>query len=407
MKIDTFIKWGLPALAMFPLIDFLLRKIPVISFVGSVWDKLILMVLAAVAFNRYLLGERMEQLPYHRMLKAFILLGVAYLAMDLSSFSVDFEGFRAVYWYSFYAFVLPFLVDQKEAKQLVRFSLIAAMLISLHGIYQYIVKAPMLSSSWVDAGEHVRTRVYSVFGSPNIMGSYMILMFPTAAGMAVASRSRKERLFYGFIAATTLAALVFTFTRGAWMALFAALVVMAIFFDKRLLLLILLAAAAAMFVPQIQRRVLELFTPLYWFKSAQDGRIARWMRAYDIIRHNPLFGAGLGHFGGAVAARNFSSIYADNYYAKTLGEMGILGLTAMLTLFITMMRNLYKRIFQPLRAHRDWPLLLGMFTGLLALLVQCAVENVFEVPAMNFMFWFFATLLVILTRSSVKEGSGE
>jgi putative inorganic carbon (HCO3(-)) transporter len=404
MKMDTYRNWGLLLLSWFPLVDYLLRKIPVIGVLGSVWDKLILLVLAVVALKRYLLGERIESLPYHRVLIAFILLGVAYLAIDLSSFAVDFEGFRAVYWYMLYVFVLPYLIDEKFAKTLVRASLVAAWLISLHGIYQYIVKAP-IPSNWVDAGETVRTRVFSVFGSPNIMGSYMILMFPTAAGMAWAARSRGERLFYGIIAASALAALVFTYTRGAWMALFAALVLLGILFDKRLLVVILVAAVAGLFVPAIHKRVFELFTPLYWMKSAKDGRIFRWLLAYDIIRHNPLFGAGLGHFGGAVAARNFNAPYSDNYYAKTLGEMGILGLGMMLTLFVTVMRNLYARIFKPLRAHPDWPLLVGMFTGCLAVLVQCAVENVFEVPAMNFLFWFYVTLMVVMTRSSRKEGS--
>ncbi|GIM45594.1 hypothetical protein DNHGIG_11430 [Collibacillus ludicampi] len=406
MKIDTYKNWGIIALTWFPLVDFALRKIPIVGVLGSVWDKLILIVLAALALRRYLLGERIEQLPYHRVLIAFILLGVAYLAIDLSSFAVDFEGFRAVYWYAFYVFVLPYFIDEKFAKTLVRWSLVAALLISLHGIYQFIVKAP-IPSNWVDAGETVRTRVYSVFGSPNIMGSYLILMFPTAAGMAWAARSRKERLFFALIAAATLAALVFTYTRGAWMALFAALVIMAVLFDKRLLILILVAGVAALFVPAIHKRVFELFTPLYWMKSAKDGRIFRWLLAYDIIRHNPLFGAGLGHFGGAVAARNFNAPYSDNYYAKTLGEMGIVGLSTMLTLFVTVMRNLYTRIFKPLRVHQDWPLLLGMFTGCLAVLVQCAVENVFEVPAMNFMFWLFVTLIVIMTRASGKEESKE
>lgn len=402
---DTYRIWSLYTLAWFPLIDFALRKLPVIGFLGTIWDKAILLFLAALALRQFLLGERLEELPYHRVLKVFILLGVAYVAMDLSSFSVAFEGFRAVYWYSFFAFVLPFVVDEALAKRLIRVSLYAALLISLHGIYQFIVKTP-IPSGWVDAGEQVRTRVFSVFGSPNIMGSYLILMFPIATGMAFTTRSRKERVLFAVIAATSAASLVFTYTRGAWLALFAALVIMAVLFDKRLLLGIALAALIALFIPQIQRRVHELFTPLYWMKSARDGRIARWLLAYDVIRHNPLFGAGLGHFGGAVAARHFNAIYADNYYAKTLGEMGFLGLGAMLTLFVTVLRNLYARIFKPLRAHHDWPLLLGLFTGLLAILIQCAVENVFEVPAMNFFFWFFVTLTVILTRAAGKEESG-
>ncbi|MFC4769484.1 O-antigen ligase family protein [Effusibacillus consociatus] len=401
MKIERLKYWSLVALAFFPIVDFLLRKVP---FLGSVWDDLILVGLAALALGRYLAGDRFEQLPYHRILTGFILLGIAYLAIGLSTFTIDLEGFRAIYTYSFYAFILPFLIDKDLAGKLIRYSLYAGLIIGLHGVYQYITKAPM-PPGWVDATETVRTRAYSIFGSPNIMGSYMIMMFPMAAGMAWASRSTKERLFFGFVAFITLAALLFTFTRGAWLALFVALTVTAALFNRRLLILILIGAVAALLIPQIQDRIFNLFDPLYWQKAARDGRIARWLTAYDAMRYNPFFGAGMGHFGGAVAARHFDIRYVDNYYMKTLAEMGLLGLSVMLALFGTVIRNLYTRIFKPLQARQEWPLLLGMFTSVLAVLVQNAVENVFEVPAMNFLFWFIVSLTVILTGSSEKEAS--
>ncbi|WP_245534006.1 O-antigen ligase family protein [Effusibacillus pohliae] len=401
---ERFKLWSLTALCFFPAVDFLLRKIPVAgSVVGPLWDKLILTGLAALAAGRFLAGERLEPLPHYRMLKAFWLLGIAYLAVGLASFSIDFEGFRAIYWYSLFAFVLPFCVDRALAEKLVRYALFAALLIGLHGVYQYVTKAPM-PPGWVDASETVRTRVYSVFGSPNIMGSYMALMFPIAAGMTLSTRSTRERVLFALIALVTLASLLFTYTRGAWLALFAALAVTAALFDRRLLLLILIAAVAAMFVPQVHTRVFQLFDKVYWLKAARDGRIARWLTAYDVIRGNPFFGAGMGHFGGAVAARRLGINYVDNYYAKTAAEMGLVGLSAMLALFVTVVRDLYSRIFKPLRARQEWPLLLGMFTGILAVLLQNGVENVFEVPAMNFLFWFFVSLTVILTRSGEKEG---
>ncbi|BCJ87755.1 O-antigen ligase family protein [Effusibacillus dendaii] len=388
--------WALISLACFPIVDYVLRLLPI---VGSIWDKLILLGLALIAVYRFVAGDRFERLPYHRVMIAFLALGAAYVAIDLPFFAADFEGFRAVYWYMLFVFVLPFVVREREtALQLVRFSLYAGLLISLHGIYQYIVKTP-IPPNWIDAGESLRTRAFSLFGSPNIMGSYMILLFPTAVGMAWSASSWRQRILFGGIALAAMMALLFTFTRGAWLALFVALVITAALIDRRLLILILVAAVAAFFIPKIHTRVTQLFDPLYWMKAAKDGRVYRWLLAYDVVRNNPFFGTGLGHFGGAVAARRFNAMYVDNYYAKTIGEMGLVGLFAMLALFWTVMQNLYKRIFKPLRSRPNWPLLAGMFAGLLALLVQNAVENVFEVPAMNFLFWFYVSLLVILTRT--------
>lgn len=397
--------YSLFALAFFPLTDFVLRELPgKLALLGAVWDKLILIFLAAWAVKAYLEGTRIEQEPYHKILKLFLALGVVYVFINLSDFSIGFEGFRAVYLYSLYAFILPLVVKQETAMKLIRASLYCLLLISLYGIYQFIVKTH-IPSNWVDAAETVRTRVFTVFGSPNIMGSYTVLMFPIAAGMALTVRSTKGRFFYAFIAAITAASLAFTYTRGAWMALLVALLVVSALLDKRLLILILVACGAAMLLHPIRQRVTELFTPLYWMKASSDGRIYRWLTTYDIIRENPLFGHGLGHYGGAVAARHYDTIYVDNYYAKTMAEMGLLGLGMMLTLFVTLLRNLYSRIFKPLRSRSYWPLLIGMYTGVLGVLVHNAVENVFEVPAMNFLFWFFVSMIVILTRSVYADHS--
>ncbi|HEU4964774.1 MAG TPA: O-antigen ligase family protein [Bacilli bacterium] len=402
---DKFRVWALFALAFFPLVDYLLRQLPLIGFVGSIWDKALFLGLLVLALGRFFAGVQIEQLSFHKWLKAFIALGVAYLVMHISTFAVDFEGFRAIYWYSFYAFILPFVVDEKLAPRLVHASVLAGFVIAIHGVYQYILPVP-IPPNWTDAAEHVRTRVFSVFGSPNIMGAYMNLIFATAAGMSWgAFRNKHGKLgwFFLLIALTALASLLFTNTRGAWLALFGALVVTSVLFDRRMLIAIVVVGVVAMFVPQIQSRFEQLFSTLYWTKALKDGRLYRWMTTYDVIRHNPLFGFGMGHFGGAVAARNYGTMYVDNYYAKTMAELGLIGLSMMLTLFVTIMKNLYTRFFKSIRTRQDGPLLLGMYTGLLAVLIQNAVENVFEVPAMNFLFWFFVSLIVIMTRPRKEE----
>lgn len=410
MRFDTielkekFRVWSLFALACFPLVDFLLRKLPL---VGSVWDKAAFLGLLLLALGRWLAGTQIEQLPFHRMLKAFIALGVAYLVMHLSTFAIDLEGFRAIYWYSFYAFILPFVIEEDMARRLVKVSLYAGFLIALHGVYQFIVAEP-IPRHWADAAENLRTRVFSVFGSPNIMGAYMNVMIVTAAGMAWSvwrNPNKTQRWFYLLLALTAAASLIFTNTRGAWLSLFGALVIISVLFDRRMLIAILVLGGVAMLIPQIQSRFEQLFSGLYWMKAMKDGRIYRWMLTYDVIRHNPLFGLGMGHFGGAVAARNFGTMYVDNYYAKTMAELGLVGLSLMLATFFTVMKNLYARFFKAIRTRQDGPLLLGMYTGLLALLIHNAFENVFEVPAMNFLFWFYVALIVILTRPRKEEAS--
>ena len=85
-------------------------------------------------------------------------------------------------------------------------------------------------------------------------------------------------------------------------------------------------------------RITYLFTADYLAASRRAGRVIRWSKGLKLLQEsNPVLGFGLGRFGGAVAMQNkvieetkdFSYFYMDNYYLKTLVEMGYLGLAAL------------------------------------------------------------------------------
>ncbi|UOF91071.1 O-antigen ligase family protein [Fodinisporobacter ferrooxydans] len=404
---ERIVTWGWMLLACYPLVDFVLRNTPIIrsTHVGSVWDKLILLIFGFFFIKESIEGRQVKLPPFYKAVLAFMLLGVGYMMMDLSEPSLTFEGWRAVFLYMFVVFLAPFFIDAQFAKRLLQASLWTGVLIALIAVYQWIVKAP-IPAGWVDAGEHVRTRAYSIFGSPNVLGSYLVLMFPIAAGLALTKGyTGKQRLIYGGMALLFAAALFMTYTRGAWMALFIALLVIGALVDKRLFIGIVLAAIAVSFVPQIHARVSELFTPLYWKKAALNGRIARSLLTYDVMRKNPLFGAGLGHYGGAVAARHFGTMYSDNYYAKTLAEMGLLGLFSFVALLFKVARDIYRHIWKRMIWKHGKFIEAGLYTGILAVMIHNAVENIFEVPAMNFLFWFMVSLIFIISREVTGQTS--
>ena len=129
---------------------------------------------------------------------------------------------------------------------------------------------------------------------------------------------------------------IFTFSKGAWGGLAVAVVIFAIFLDRRLIALMGVAGVGALLaIPSIANRITYLFTADYLAASRRAGRVIRWSKGLKLLQEsNPVLGFGLGRFGGAVAMQNkvieetkdFSYFYMDNYYLKTLVEMGYLGL---------------------------------------------------------------------------------
>ena len=130
--------------------------------------------------------------------------------------------------------------------------------------------------------------------------------------------------------------LLFTFSRGAWVGMVVAVILFALYMDRRLLGVLGGAVAAVLvFVPSITSRLTYLFTSDYAEASAVGGRALRWAVGRQLLmENNPWLGFGLGRFGGAVTMNNklldetgeFSYFYMDNYYLKTMVEMGYIGI---------------------------------------------------------------------------------
>ncbi|KUO95092.1 O-antigen ligase family protein [Ferroacidibacillus organovorans] len=386
-------RWMIYMLATFPLVDYFLHIYPW-GIIGGSWDKIVFLFLAFYALRKYMVEGKPSLYPTHRYLVFMVVLGLVYILMDVDYIVVALAGYRVDFWYMLYALLLPFVVEKEDVIPLLRTIAFTGFLMSLHGVYQYIIKAP-IPPQWVDITQHVRTRVYSLFGSPNIFGDYAAFVTPISAAIALYEKERAQRLFYGFGALLSAATLVFTDTRAAWLSFFIGAMVFTWLLDRRMAVItFVIAVLAALFVPPIHARLGEFFTPVYWSKTFANGRISEAERAFDQMRANPLFGAGLGRYGGAIASRYFGVIYVDNYYAKTLAEIGLLGLFTFVALIFVYLRDVFRVVKRTVN-RRKRIVFIGAYVGIVIVAINNLFENVFEVPDMNALFWLTGSLLLI------------
>ncbi len=395
------------AFVSFPLLDYILRNVLSIPVLSSLWDELLLLGGLTLVALRLLFGSSGKNTQLSKTIFYVMLAGLAYLALNLTTLSYSIEGWRAVFQYMFVFFIGFYLSGRPEnTKSLLSALVVIGTVIALYGIYQWLVKVPM-PGEWVDAAESVKTRAFSIVGSPNALGSHMALTSAVALGLVLEEKTWLKRLLW--LAAFTILTLclVLTFSRGAWLAFAGALGIIGIIYDRRILFAgIAVALVAVLFVPAVSHRLIYLFSEEYMINSASSGRISRWFQAYDQMRNNPLFGAGLGHFGGAVAKRHYNTIYVDNYYMKTLAEMGLLGLSLFLWLIGSTLRQGYNSMKQLISPRMKF-MSMGMFTAILVIVLHNGVENVFEIPYLNSYFWLLTGLLLALPFNTTQEGGPE
>lgn len=400
-------KWSTYALMMFPIIDFGLRyTVHGLHPLGMIWDKIAFLILLIVTVVRYLSGYRPTRYRWRVYATWFIMFGLGLTIAGLANPVVAVQGYRDDVYYLLFAFLLPFVIGPKDVMPLLHIGASVAILIAIHAIYQYITKAPY-PSTWNDIStQSVRTRAYSVFTSSNELAAYMAMMTPLLAGLAVYVQDRWRKWTYGVGAFFCLLALLFTYTRGAWLALALAILIMSVLFERRLFIVLVILGALGFLLPPIQHRFAEFLSPVYWMKSSQSGRIYRWMQAFQTMSANPLTGAGEGKYGGAVAAIYSNGIYSDNYFSKIMGEMGLVGLTLFITMHIGLIRDIYRRVLRFAKGRARYFVLGGM-TGLLAMLIHNCTENVFEFPANLLTYFLYATLILTFGQGLAEEGNHE
>ena len=337
-----------------------------------------------------------------------IFLTVCFVLMNVVTpyYSIQISGFRATVQYMLWFFLVTRLVhDDGDFMRVYLALVVLATVIALHGVYQYIVAVPIPSSWMTHTETSVRTRVYSIFGSPNIMGDFMTMFAPMAAGLAYCTKNRKLQIAAWICALCMCFGCLFTMSRAAWMALALAIVIFVLLVDRRLLVLLLAAACVACTLPFVRSRIGFLFTADFAEANTSGGRAGRKLVALTLLeQRGKLTGVGLGMFGGAVAMQNQvidhqDYFYVDNYYLKLMIEMGYTGLAAFVLTVLGFLANACRALYRTAQQKKQglsrlYPLCAGIFAGLCGVLVHCGFENIFEEPYMMAYFWSLAGLLM-------------
>jgi len=403
------------AFAMYLPLDVIIRDVVAIPALSSIWDEAFLLFCVVYILWDMIITRRERIKPSVTPLDAplifFMCVALFIMAVVSPKMSIAIAGYRAVCQFMLWFFVLTRLLRSERDVRILYFSICAmAVGIALHGIYQYIVGVE-IPSNWVAESEMgVRTRAFSIIGSPNIMGALMVMCAPMLAALIYYVKPLWLKIvMWGLTVIMCLATLV-TFSRGAWFGLAIAVLLFGLIVDRKILVLAAVGVTGLiMLVPEISNRITFLFTSDFAEANSAGGRAQRWQIGWTLLRTNPIFGFGLGRFGGAIAMQNqvvegLDYFYMDNYYMKTLVEMGYAGLGAYIYLLLQKVLWTVRGIFKT-RKNPMSILTRGMFCGMIGVLSHSFFENIFEVPYMNAYFWGFAATIMcvsFLRRKAVK-----
>ncbi len=308
--------------------------------------------------------------------------------------------------------------DKEKIKRALFVILFSTFLLSLYCLYQWIIKVPPLAG-WEDVefvGENV-TRVYGTLQNPNLLGGYLIGVFPFILSSIFIFKFKSVPIFATLL---SFLSIIWTYSRGAYLGfLFSMLVYFYFIFriiwgylTKKqrkiifafIILLFFVGLGILIKSSYLQKRILSAFT--LWGHSSNATRIVIWQRSFKIFRDFFLTGIGLGNdvFRRVYAfymEPRFTALASYNLFM----EIGIEGGIFALLVFLLMLYYLFSRF---IRKYNLWNLdykVIGItaFASIVAPLFHGFVDTIWYRPYPQIIFWFSVSIIINLFKENKES----
>lgn len=285
---------------------------------------------------------------------------------------------------------------------------VGIVICSLFAFYQrFILKIPP-STSFTDLelNANMPGRVFSFFDNPNAYANVLVFFTPLMLMLGIYSRGRGKKTLYFSAFLLGLAAMLMTYSRGAWLAFAVGTAVMIIMVKPRLIPVFI--AVIVIMLPFLPANILNrLFTIFGSSDSSINSRTYIYTAVYRIIRDNPLTGVGLGttvlksvadNYG--YYAAHFPFVHAHSIYMEIWAESGILAIIS----FILAMFFALKKGYRAAKSEKSTPMIkgaaVGCMGGIVGSLVFGITDYAWSYPRVMALFWFLIAITCSVGRIS-------
>ena len=308
-----------------------------------------------------------------------------------------------VLMYAFLFFVIVNNLYRQESAQIIGFTLIIlAVGISCYAVFQFLTHSNRV---W-DSVSPYPGRASGTYISPNNLAGFLEMLLPLAVAYLLVARIKPiTRILMGYAALAMLAGVAVTFSRGGWVAVALALLVLlgVLIFHRNhrlpaLLLLIVLAGGGTVFVTKYLSKTVSYMRRVGTSETGGqiDFSVRRdiWVAAEQMWRDNFWWGVGPAHYDYRFREYRPESVQlspdrAHNDYLNLLADWGAAGgivVLAGMVVFGAGLRKTWKSVYPQENdfgrgMSNRFALFLGAVAGLLALAVHSVVDFNLHIPA--------------------------
>ena len=269
-------------------------------------------------------------------------------------------------------FVVMINVVRTEArlKGLIFLSMAAGIWLSIEAINEY-----RLGLMTVE-GYRAAGRGTGIFGNTNDMALHLVTILPISVALMLGSKGAVRKLIYGVSAALMIAAIVLSYSRGAFIGMLVVVLFIAwkLGRQRRLEIIFAVLGFAGVIVllapDKYGSRLLSIFIPSLDAEGSADSRRGELFRSIYVALRHPLLGIGMGNYQPEMS---YKGLVTHNSYTQVAAEMGMTALACYVMFIVTPLKKLgqiARETFETRRDSRFYYLALGIQASLIAYLIS-------------------------------------
>jgi O-antigen ligase len=299
------------------------------------------------------------------------------------------KGFFYIIRYAEYFLLYILVVNHIHSRKQIKFFLtiifVTCALVSIYGIIQ------------IPSGKRVSAPFEGEVGEPNTFGGYLLFILCIAVGILLQNVPRKLKQTMIGLSILIFIPFLFTLSRASYFAIIVSFLAFIILSKRKIVLAgvasaIILAGVALQpeavfsrvkYTFQKERRARVKVGSIYLDPSS-SARIRSWQDAIETWEKNPILGRGITGFG-----------FLDGQYFRTLPELGVVGLFALLWLLWIIFKNSLD-IHKKMKDELYKGITLGFLAGFVGLTFHALTANTFILIRIMEPFWFMTGIVMML-----------
>ena len=205
-------------------------------------------------------------------------------------------------------------------------------------------------------GYRAAGRGTGIFGNTNDMALHLVTILPITVALMLGSKGAARKFIYGACAALMIAAIVLSYSRGAFIGMLIVLLFIAWKLGRQRRLEIIFAVlgfagVVVLLAPdKYGSRLLSIFIPSLDAEGSADARRGELFRSIYVALRHPLLGIGMGNYQPEMS---YKGLVTHNSYTQVAAEMGMTALTCYVMFIVTPLKKLAQIARETFETRRD------------------------------------------------------